>query len=229
MGDTNRRTEMRASFFTACRLVLCFLAVETTCGRVSRAGDDLAGYVWQKARESLTQAQVAVTGQKVGGEFRVDYTRYDKKRRVLLRDSASGEAFGHDGVIDSFVVTSGTAKLLAEKSFSWPDLLHAGYRANFFPHDTGGAVLSLNLDLDTAHALLPVGILNIDRTTYRPLSAYLALPVDRRTKRHSRRVNAVVVGGGIYPGELRDVVVESGVLSEENYEFRASFRNLHLR
>lgn len=226
-----RLSKMRGSFFLGSLLTVLFAGfLLHTFPPLVRADtdEDLARYVWKKTQAQLLTGQVAATGQVVSGTFRARYIRYDKDRNVIQRDSAEGEIFGKDGILDSIRVTSGAAKILEQRSFSCPDLGKPSYRASFFPNDTGGTTLALNIDMDSSAAFGSVGIVNVDRATYLPSSFYLSLPVDDDTRRRSQIIKVVSLEGGLYPVSFFEVVVEKGILSQENYQLSMQIDSLRL-
>ena len=144
-------------------------------------------------------------------------SRLERGGDMVLIDSAMLSYFVSFGEIDSIKVRESTENAPEEIDISYPNVFKDDYDFNFFPNDTGGAILSIGFDADTSNDDLPSGLAVIDRDAYFLKRLYLHYPNETRYKRRSKEIEFIKHEGFVFPSRINELFGKAGIVNVEYF------------
>ena len=192
--------------------ILCALLFVSTVVYAATAADPILRFYWMRARSAYAATNPIANGTRFSLLMRTYDKRFHDRSGYSLKDSLVVRRFYSFGLLDSSLTIAGNPHKFPPVDLAVPDPFDSAFVLNSFPNDTGGALLPIGFDTDSAGDSRPVGLAELDRTRYLPRWLYLYYPSKSGYRRFSRSFRFIEYQGLLFPDSVWEVSTQDGLL-----------------
>lgn len=185
-------------------------------------------FYWESARASLKSRDPLQHAVNYSFEARTFYKKIDKVGQATLADSTKTKYYISFGNLDSTKMVTPPKGSMPKVDLTYPNVFDSAYELNFFPNDTGGQLIGIGFDSDSAETTWPVGLVMIDRQRYFPQWLYLSYPGRKGLRHFTRSFRFTLVDGFVFADSVWEVAVKDGLISTTTYRLETGISDLKI-
>lgn len=190
--------------------------------------DPVLDYYWQKGATAERANDPDSAGLSYVLSTRTFYHQVNTRGEIVKTDTVTADVTYTGGKLSSTRATSGDSDRVASIDLSYPNVFDANYHVSFFPNDTGGSEMPLDLIADSTAPDLPDGLVIIDRESGALKRLYLLYPNKPGYKRLSRTFWFVKKDGYVFPDSVSEVGVKLEFFSTETYRVETAVTDIKI-
>lgn len=188
--------------------------------------DKVLSFYWHEAAASTKSRNPDAAGLSYSFVGHSIYKLLGDKGSVTGTDSLVRKYYFSFGNLDSTHTLFKGNGTVPDIDFSYPIVFDSNYTTNLFPNDTGGSLIAIGFDTDSANTGWPVGLTLLDRARYFPRWLYLYYPEKKGYRRFTRSFRIIEKDNFIFPDSVWEVGIVDALFFSTSYKLETGVKDI---